>query len=345
MPKRFGLHLEKDTKDALAKQLPHGFQLGSAIGRGDCFFDAFAKALNQAQSRNWHTAQSARHDCWMFANEALKNRDRKVRQLVENDRSGEYSTLEEYIARIQYTASNIYGEYKQVCKILKLKYPIWGRPEIEGRMLCKKYSAHLYLYEIREIEQPDIPKILMQRINKTGSVPVTSVTKVQEKICKLSGFLSIHIVTASGQNHFVPALKSDPISSKPALHKHGTALPCRDFLKAQWITIYPFLQSGGRRVVDSVSEKLLKIMRLGPSITTGGLLLLMMTSVGMLLAVVSLPSESRIKMGNFLMDYPFFISVALLALGILVEISTDIFFWPSEPAPSGVSVLKSAPRL
>lgn len=66
---------------------------------------------------------------------------------------GEGEKLCEYIPRIEFTAEDIENTSSDSeIKILKLENAIWGRPEVEGKMICEKYGVKVRTIELRDKE-------------------------------------------------------------------------------------------------------------------------------------------------------------------------------------------------
>ncbi|WP_341810089.1 hypothetical protein [Wolbachia endosymbiont (group A) of Apotomis capreana] len=128
--------------EALRKKLPEGFKIGAAVGEGDCFFDSLAQGLNELKDQGLIT--SSKGFSVKFLRESCKQYVQQVNQSkkgswLDNALKGEDGKLCEYISRIEFTAENI-------------ENAIWGRSEIEGKMICEKYSVKIRVIELRDEE-------------------------------------------------------------------------------------------------------------------------------------------------------------------------------------------------
>jgi hypothetical protein len=134
---RKGLDLDESFKRALLDQLPQGYWLGVAYGEGDCFFDALAQWINKINSTDANTDKYLRTLCHEFYQENKKlaadldlaDSGEKEKELDED----QYAKHEYAYSKIQYTAGECERLFnKDIC--------IWGRPWVEGIMLCRKLN-------------------------------------------------------------------------------------------------------------------------------------------------------------------------------------------------------------
>lgn len=140
--------------DALRKKLPEGFKIGAAVGKGDCFFDLVAQGLNELKGKGLITSdegfnvKSLRRDCKEYAQkESSAPQSSWLNKLLDK----ESEKLYEYIPRIGFTVEDIKNSRSDsAVKILRLENAVWGRPEIEGRMICEKYSVKVRIIELRD---------------------------------------------------------------------------------------------------------------------------------------------------------------------------------------------------
>ncbi|GFS67295.1 uncharacterized protein NPIL_608511 [Nephila pilipes] len=139
----------------LRKKLPEGFKIGAAVGEGDCFFDSVAQGLNELKNKALITdskgfsVKSLRENCKQYAQ---VNQSKKGSWLG-NALKGEGDKFSEYIPHIEFTAEDIENASSgSEIKILKLENAIWGRPEVEGKMICKMYSVKIRIIELRDEE-------------------------------------------------------------------------------------------------------------------------------------------------------------------------------------------------
>ena len=132
--------------------IPNGFTIGEAAGKGDCFFDSVAQGMNELHiSGGPFDVKLLRQACFNYSdcNQGCiydSQTNKAWRQAIEEDAvAGKYATnnFQEqahfyiYMANIRLTAA----------ESSHLGGAIWGRPEIEGRMLCQIYGIKLHIIE------------------------------------------------------------------------------------------------------------------------------------------------------------------------------------------------------
>lgn len=142
--------------ETLRKKLPEGFKIGAAVGEGDCFFDSVAQGLNELKDKGLITdskgfsVKSLRENCKQYAQQVDRS---KEDPWLGSALKKESEKLCEYIPRIEFTAEDIENtSSSSEIKILKLESAIWGRPEIEGKMICEKYGVKIRIIELRDEE-------------------------------------------------------------------------------------------------------------------------------------------------------------------------------------------------
>ncbi|BDG76510.1 MULTISPECIES: OTU domain-containing protein [Wolbachia] len=163
---------------------PEKLKIGAAIKTGDCFFDSVAQGLNELNIKPDYrfTAKSLRKDCADYAR-ANKKPDQWVYKAVIRD-AGEYfvpqkdpdgEVISENGLNKQDKAKSFFKYLEYITNTHTADAPIWGRPNIEGRMICDKYKVELYIYSIEEDSQKvtvtkitahdDDPEVFIQDIN------------------------------------------------------------------------------------------------------------------------------------------------------------------------------------
>ncbi|GAB6032881.1 Ankyrin repeat domain-containing protein 44 [Chamberlinius hualienensis] len=184
--------MDEDIVDGIHK---HFFK-GSATGNGDCFFDSVAQSLNQNLIETKEvTAKTLRQICQTVSLH-FKNEDK---EWLENALKYECKyNIDEYAARVCYTATDL-EEYPEIATRLNLSSPIWGRPDIEGRMICNYYKVQIHLLE-KQISNGDVVWA-NQLINENGSKSVDEVNWIDEDEI-------MHILN-EGDLHFIPLLYED----------------------------------------------------------------------------------------------------------------------------------------
>uniref|UniRef100_A0A8D8S5R0 OTU domain-containing protein n=1 Tax=Cacopsylla melanoneura TaxID=428564 RepID=A0A8D8S5R0_9HEMI len=139
--------------ETLRKKLPEGFKIGAAVGEGDCFFDSIAQGLNELKDKGLITGSKG------FSVKSLRENCKQYAQQVNQSKKGSWlgsalkedEKLCEYILHIEFTAGDIENTSSgSETKILKLENAIWGRPEVEGKMICEKYGVKVRTIELRD---------------------------------------------------------------------------------------------------------------------------------------------------------------------------------------------------
>lgn len=165
---------------------PDNFYAGQAIGNGSCFFDSFRQSLEQ-QTGEQVTAEKLRNDCREFA---------------------QNNPPEWFISKIGNDFDEVEGKFinrgitcdQYVNSIEKNKF--WGRPDIEGRILCEKYGVKLHVVESNPLYAADNQQdpFLHQLIDDSGSKNADEYNKVDYDDSSI-----VHIIN-KGYSHFEPLL-------------------------------------------------------------------------------------------------------------------------------------------
>jgi hypothetical protein len=165
---------------------PDNFHVGKAIGNGSCFFDSFRQGLEQQKGIEV-TVEQLRRDCKEFAQNnppewfisGISNDFDEVRGRFVNCGI----TCDQYINKIE-------------------KNEFWGRPDIEGRMLCGKYGVKLHVVESNPLcavsNQQD--PFLHQLIDSSDSKNAGEYNEVNYDDSSV-----LHIIN-KGHAHFEPLL-------------------------------------------------------------------------------------------------------------------------------------------
>ncbi|WP_341813120.1 hypothetical protein [Wolbachia endosymbiont (group B) of Germaria angustata] len=151
-----------DLLHNLKSAYPEKLKIGAAIKTGDCFFDSVAQGLNELNIKPDYrfTAKSLRKDCADYAR-ANRKPDQWVYKAVIRD-AGEYfvpqkdpdgEVISENGLNKQDKAKSFFKYLEYITNTHTADAPIWGRPDIEGRMICEKYEVELYIYSIDEESQ------------------------------------------------------------------------------------------------------------------------------------------------------------------------------------------------
>jgi tetratricopeptide (TPR) repeat protein len=134
------LHNINTVKIWLKDIIPPDVKVGSALSQGDCFFDAIAQNLNQRTSKEEYTIKSLRLLCDEYAKDP-KNTWLAIANKIDREDHNSY------LVRIQFTAQEMAEKEKLG---LKLGTAVWGRPKVEGRIICEKLVKKLHVIEIQE---------------------------------------------------------------------------------------------------------------------------------------------------------------------------------------------------
>ncbi|WP_261368573.1 tetratricopeptide repeat protein [Wolbachia pipientis] len=176
-------------------ELPENFKVEQAIGGGDCFFDSVAQGLKRLKPEMDFTVKSLREVCKRFAQNQLENDQSWLKGALRN----EAEPISVYVPRIEFTANDIEQKSGSV-NVLGLTLPIWGRSEIEGRIICKEYNVKLHVVEKHVVEGKEV--WLDQIVNSEGSRSMDSIDYNEEN--------TIHIINR-GNAHFEPILSTQEI--------------------------------------------------------------------------------------------------------------------------------------
>ncbi|MFT4314761.1 MAG: ankyrin repeat domain-containing protein [Wolbachia pipientis] len=194
-------------------RLPEGFTIGKAIGRGGCFFDAVAEGLKQLKPGMDFTVKSLREVCRSQALKDQQLRDKVIRDakdshdptvVLPDPSISDDELWKTYFVGIEYSIKDIEkmqkGNKGMFSSLTDLKYgsklqvPIFGRPEIEGSMICNEYNVKLHV--IQDFSRCECSAYLIDGLSFT---PVS--TDYNEKD-------TIHIIN-TGDFYFEPVLKKE----------------------------------------------------------------------------------------------------------------------------------------
>ncbi|XP_024879170.1 uncharacterized protein LOC112466062 [Temnothorax curvispinosus] len=213
----------------LLLELPDNFKVGQAIADGNCFFDSFRQGLEQ-QLGIKVTVEQLRIDCQKFAqNNPLDWFINAIANSHDNTGVVREETTDSYIENI-------------------LNNNRWGDPEVEGRILCEKYSTPTNRLKLHVIEKHIVNGEEVrtdQIIDSEGSKSVNKINYNEEN--------TIHIVNR-GTAHFEPVLRVQEIE-----HHEQRSSDFSDYddeLTPEEELIYTIKSS------DSEEEKLTKIKKL-----------------------------------------------------------------------------------
>ncbi|WP_264337866.1 MULTISPECIES: OTU domain-containing protein [unclassified Wolbachia] len=170
-------------------ELPENFKVGKAVGGGDCFFDSVAQGLRQLKPEIVFTVKPLREICKKFAESQLEDDYSWLKEALK----GENQQINEYITRIEFTAGDV--EQKPEPNALGMVSPIWGRGDIEGRIICKVYGVQLHILEKHIVEEREV--WLDQLISSETSKSIDNINYNEQN--------TVHIINA-GNAHFNPII-------------------------------------------------------------------------------------------------------------------------------------------
>ena len=187
------LSLDASFQEALLRGLPEGCKLGSAYDNGDCFFDALAQWINIINNTDVNTVKYLRTLCHNFY---VSNKD-LVDSWVQADYGGLDKGKDEYYM-VQYTAEECERHFHG-------RAPIWGRPWVEGIILCKQLNLKNVL-SIEVLKDPETgnPTINYQLTSQNGYKP--SISEEEGRALIQAGDIPI-IINVQGKQHFVSLLR------------------------------------------------------------------------------------------------------------------------------------------
>ncbi|WP_265017719.1 MULTISPECIES: OTU domain-containing protein [unclassified Wolbachia] len=161
----------------LRNALPKEYKIGAAVGGEDCFFDSVAQGLNELKDKGLITGskgfsiKSLRESCKQYARQV--NQSEKGLWL-DNALKEKGEELYEYIPRIEFTVEDIENANSgSEIKILKLENAIWGRPEIEGKMICEKYGIKIRVIKLRD-EEIDGLHVTKDKVGKGNTIYIVN---------------------------------------------------------------------------------------------------------------------------------------------------------------------------
>lgn len=178
-----------------------GYQLGTALSEGDCFFDAIDQGAERANVTipNEYKGQFGykilRQICNKFAKTHSEDKDHWLKKQIEKDKGSH----QDYLATIQYSAPEMEKMWKE--DGLFSGTAIWGRPDIDGRIICDVLKIRLHILEIKQVEKDII--FNHQLIDGNGSQTI-----LEKEINNLYGDEKIiHMVIYQGSLHYVPFMR------------------------------------------------------------------------------------------------------------------------------------------
>ncbi|MDX5507606.1 MAG: hypothetical protein O7149_03230 [Wolbachia endosymbiont of Hylaeus sinuatus] len=211
-----------DLLHNLKNACPKNLNIGIAIKTGDCFFDSVAQGLNELNIKPSHrfTAKSLRKDCADYAENKKDSRwvfDEITKNIAEGYavpmigsngnvmKDNQNNIIPDNIASFDRYLKDIRSMATEASP------PIWGRPGIEGRMICDKYEVELYVYSINEEYGQKVTVTKITASNDDPEVFIQDVNLDQLKIDDSKKTVGV----VNYMQHFVPLLSGIPASNQP----------------------------------------------------------------------------------------------------------------------------------
>lgn len=178
----------------LANGLSDSSMLGQAKDNGDCFFDSLAQILNVLQQTNKHSVKSLRLCCHAYY-DAHKD---EVNAWNQRDHQSVDQGDDYYC--IQYTADELEGD---IGATLNHRSPIWGRPFVEGVILCRQLDLNM-IHVVEVLNDPESDQLIctFHLITQEG---YQAISDAQAMPLLKDATVPTLIVTQGGL-HFVPLL-------------------------------------------------------------------------------------------------------------------------------------------
>jgi hypothetical protein len=202
---------DEQTKSVILEHLAKtGYELGKAIGKGDCFFDAVGQGLLEKniaipmEYQGQFVYKKLRQLCEKYAknNREVNGHWLKMQLAKANN---EY---ENYIMTIGYTAPEVEVMWK--AKQLPSEVACWGEPHRDGRIICQELKIKLHVIELLVVENHVM--LSHHLIDGNGSKPLVS----DEEISKTyNDNKVVHLAGYQNTCHWVPVLVRTTKDKKP----------------------------------------------------------------------------------------------------------------------------------
>ncbi len=178
-------------------------ELGQAIGKGDCFFDAIGQGLVR-QHISIPTEYSGESPCkklrLISAVYAAKHQNTQHHWLKAKFK--EEKEYENYLLMVGFTAAEVNALWQQ--HQLPAGVALWGRSDLDGRIISEVLNIRLHIIEIVVIEQQVV--LAHQLVDANGSKPIVA----EKEISALyNDTRIIHLAVYQHSLHFVPVLSKE----------------------------------------------------------------------------------------------------------------------------------------
>ncbi len=199
-PIRKGLKNKKMIMDHFAIQSINNITLGEAINDGDCFFDSLLQALKNTNKDI--ALKKLRELCYSYY--------QANKQMVDDWNKADYGGIDkgknEYYF-VQYTA-------QECIKYFHDRAPIWGRPYVEGRILCHQLNLE-GIGVIETLEDPETKNIVpsYHLVTKEG---YKGIDEAKFKFYLQNKNIPC-LVVEQGSLHFVPLQRKNENTVNPEI--------------------------------------------------------------------------------------------------------------------------------
>lgn len=162
---------------------------GNAIDNGDCFYDAFSQALEETTG--------------------TKTTVEQLRKDVEEE-TKVFTGIKDNWIEVQLKKCSLctYEEFLETVSISFAKNPnkarVWGRPSIDGQILCRKYGVSLKMHGVGVLSLPEDVKEKEDR-DKFYEDPKNYYTDETDSFINSKATKTIHMSVYPG--HFEPAFE------------------------------------------------------------------------------------------------------------------------------------------
>lgn len=198
--------------------IPNNYHLGIALSSGDCFLHSVADGLNQRSGFEEFSIESLRLFCYEYVTNPENT-------WVKAENIKDHEDHNHYIVRLQFSAVQILVIEKTG---LKLGTAVWGRPKIEGRMICQKFNVIIHVLQIEDTgvshryivdqdgennllnpmidyENPNIIHVVNYRLH---FVPLINIQKYIPALQRGFIHISNHVTTHNNTPHFTSQVAS-----------------------------------------------------------------------------------------------------------------------------------------
>lgn len=183
------------------KKISYNLLIGEAVNDGDCFFDSLAHSLNYINGCKSNSIKSLRLLCYNFymQNKNLVAKWDQGEHIARLDKEDDYHI-------VQYT-------YEEVETSSEDKSLIWGRPWVEGIILCRKFKLKgILVIELLESPESQLPVLSFHIVTNNAYENIS-----EETAQRYLNDTNIPILIVEQRSlHFTPALRITP-KSIPAI--------------------------------------------------------------------------------------------------------------------------------